>query len=107
MTVQYQLHFSRQPAFSGKPKVPAVPMRATAGHYDPESRACLCADLAAVRAALPARLRRAFDRAIVWYPGSGDIMRPAQAALRNARGRFIGTLYLQPIRDEVEVRYAS
>lgn len=98
--MQYQLHFTRQPTLRGKVKVAAVPMRATAGHYDPESRQCLCADLEAVRAALPARLRRAFDRATVWYPGSGDIMRPAHAALRNANGRFIGTLYLQPVNAE-------
>lgn len=102
MAIQYQLHFTRKPALHGKPKVRAVPMRASAGHYDPESRQCLCADLAAVRSALPVRLRKAFDRAIVWYPGSGDIMRPAHAALRNVHGRFIGTLYLQPINPAGE-----
>lgn len=107
MTVQYQLQFSRQPALKGKLKVPAVPMRATAGHYDPESRQCLCADVNAVRDALPTRLRKAFDRATVWYPQSGDIMRPAYAPLRNAHGKFIGTLYLQPFLAESEVRYAA
>jgi hypothetical protein len=106
MNVQYQLHFTRQPALFGKPKVPAVPMRATAGHFDPDSRQCLCADVAAVRNALPTRLRKAFDRATVWYPRSGDIMRPAHAALWDARGKFIGTLYLQPFLASAESRHA-
>ena len=34
------------------------------------------------------------------------LARPAYAALRNAQGRFIGALYLQPFRADAEASYA-
>lgn len=85
----------------GKPNVRATPAK-LAGHYDLASGQIVCADRDAVRACLPYQLRKAFDRAGVWYPSSPGAPVTAEdkwhayADLYSARKRYLGTVRMIP-----------
>lgn len=81
-----------------KAVVKAVPSD-LAGHLDPgatEPR-IVRPDAEAVREALPAHWRKAWDRGRgrFWFPNDGGL---AYCAIKNARGHHIGTVYANPPR---------
>lgn len=92
----------------GRPSVRAVPSAGLSGHYDPSSGTVVCADRAAVREALPYRLRPAFDRALVWYPSRpGEPVSTtnewhAYADLKGCRGGYLGTVRMVPRVESTE-----
>lgn len=110
MTVTWSIHPSDGNGTFNKFTVPSV--QATfAGHWDSASRTLVAPDNAAVRAALPYRLRKAFDRAIpesgkggFWFgkDGPGEAIRQSfgHLTLTAARGRrILATLYAIPITE--------
>lgn len=54
-------------------------------------------DLAELRECLPARWRKAFDRAGYPWWNAHDASKPAHMTLRTAKGDLIGTLYLSRV----------
>lgn len=103
MTVRWSIHPSDGNGTFNKFTVPSV--QATfAGHWDSASRTLVAPDNQAIRAALPYRLRKAFDRAIpesgkggFWFDGdTGN----GHVTLTAARGRrILATLYAIPITE--------
>lgn len=80
-----------------KAHIPAEKASGMVGHLGP--RGLVVPDRAAVAAALPYRFRKAFDRAgQFWFNRHRDSA-PATMMLSDRRGKYLTTLYLQPIRD--------
>lgn len=84
-----------------------------AGHWDRESRTLVAPDNDAIRAALPYRLRAAFERARgaakcggFWFGGNslgGPIRQQAgHMELRGYRGKHLATLYAIPVKEGSE-----
>lgn len=94
MPLLYSIHLSRHVKGFGKPCVRAVPTPAVSGHFDTETKAIVQPDKAAVRQALPPYWRKAFDRALIWFPKDGD--KPAHATLNGSRGQYLNTVYFLP-----------
>jgi len=92
--MEYLLLWSGQIRGMRKARIPAVDAPGMVGHIGP--RGLVNPDPAAVRATLPFRFRKAFDRAAVWYNRHHDAG-PAVIRLADRRGRPIATLYLQPL----------
>jgi hypothetical protein len=89
----YVLHLSKSRNGFGKPTVPAI-RSAHTGHYIAETGTTVKPDSAAIRAALPHYYRKAFDRACgaIWFDKHDD-NKPAYITLRDARGRYLNTVY--------------
>lgn len=87
--------------------VPSVPA-AMVGHWDRESRSLVAPDKAAIRAALPYRLRAAFDRTAgcFWFGGNslgGAVRQMAgHLPLYGYRGKLLATLYAIPVAESVQ-----
>lgn len=105
--LDFILHDSRG-HISGKPRVAAAPA-VFAGVYDTQSREILKPEPAAVRAALPYRWRRAFDRAAsgFWFDKESRVDEkghhrgaPPYIELRDYRGSWLNTVYAIPCRRE-------
>lgn len=81
-----------------KAHIPAVEAPGMTGHLGPHS--LVVPDRAAIAAALPYRFRKAFDRAGGFWFDKNRETSPAHVTLRDRRGKYLTTLYLQPIREE-------
>lgn len=105
MSVSFTLHTTPTP-LAGKPSVPSVP-GVLSGFYDETARDILVPDRNAVRAALPARWRRALDRSgAPWFDRNARILADGQViggaahmTLCGSRGRPLATLYFFPVRN--------
>lgn len=99
MVTLYSIHLSTHK--SGHVKGPVKAVRpAFAGHYRKVEDDILAPDLAAVRECLPYYYRKAFDRAgNPWFPQDDS---PAYVTLRDTRGRYLNTVYMQPYDFKVE-----
>ena len=56
-------------------------------------------DPVAFRAALPFRWRKAFDRDGAFWHDKRDNAAPAYTVLRDRRGRYLATVYCNPLRE--------
>lgn len=104
--VNWSIHPSNGLGTFPKFVVPSAPA-AMVGHWDRESRTLVAPDKAAIRAALPYRLRAAFDRtegSSFWFGGNslgGPVRQTAPYLdLRGYRGKHLATLYAIPIVKE-------
>ena len=90
--MHFTLLLSNHIASFGKPRVPAVDTGGMVGHY--VDGKCLTPDAAAVRAALPYRYRKAFDRAggCFWF-NAHDNWAPSCLRLIGSRGQWLNTVY--------------
>jgi hypothetical protein len=88
------------------PRVAAIPSQTGIGLYDPASREIWQPCRAAIRAALPARLRRHIATGCtVWHDSaarmdeSGRLVggNPPYMEIRNARGAYLATVYFLPV----------
>ena len=88
----FTLLLSDHIASFGKPRVPAVDTGGMVGHY--VDGKCLTPDGAAVRAALPYRYRKAFDRAggRWWYNKYADSA-PGYLRLIGSRGQWLNDVH--------------
>ena len=95
----YLFLWSGTPRGDRKARIPAIPAPGMIGHIGPHGLVVPCPD--AVRAALPARHRPAFDRreGDFWFDRDRN-NGPAALTLRDRRGRELTTIYCQPIADE-------
>ena len=95
----FTLHLSNSVAGFGKPRVPAIDTGGMVGHY--VDGKCLTPDGAAVRAALPYRYRKAFDRAgeCFWFHAH-DNSAPSYLRLIGSRGQWLNNVYAIPGSDE-------
>jgi hypothetical protein len=86
-----------------KARIPSTPAPGMIGHIGPLG--LVNPDPAAVRAALPYRFRKAFDRAgpYFWYDKYARVG-PAVLRLSDRRGKPLVTVYLQPLTAEEENR---
>lgn len=92
--MKYLLLWSGDVAGMKKVAIPAIENRGIIGHYD--GGQLVRPDLDSVRAALPYRLRAAFDRATIWYDKrQGDY--PAVVQLYRRRVASPIVIYLQPV----------
>jgi len=95
--MEFVIHYGANDS-AAKFRVPAVPGH-LAGIWDSEARLVCVPSNPAVRAGLPYRWRKAFDRSggTFWFPKSGKAWPAAPyCTLRNARGRHLATLYAIP-----------
>ena len=95
--MEFVIHYGANDS-AAKFRVPAKP-GVIAGIWDSEAREIYVPELSAVRAGLPYRWRKAFDRSggTFWFPKSGKAWPAAPyCTLRNARGRHLVTLYAIP-----------
>lgn len=84
-----------------KADIPATETQGISGHIGRYGLVVPCRD--SIRAALPYRFRKALDRAGgFWFDWSDD-KSPAHMQLSDRRGKYLTTLYLQPIREGVEI----
>ncbi len=93
--MEYLLLWSGDCKGMRKARIPAIPAQGITGHVG--RYGLIVPDCDAIRKALPARLRKAFDRAGgFWFDKMSNIS-PAAMSLADRRGKPIVTLYLQPI----------
>ena len=92
----YLLLFSTHPKGFGKPTVHAIPSTGFTGHLD-ENGKLVTPDMIAVREALPHYLRKSFDRTPCTSFNSRDNNLPAHKTLYSTRGKYLNTLYFQPL----------
>jgi len=99
----YVLHLSKSRDGFGKPRVPAL-RSAYTGHWIEETQTTVKPDMAAIRAALPHYYRKAFDRAFgLWFDKHNNEA-PAYITLKDARGRYLNTVYclLRKVESEAD-----
>lgn len=97
--MKYVLHLSRDVPGFGKPGVASYPAPAINGHLD-ENGELVVPHRAEVRAALPSRYRKAFDRdgGCFWY----DKNNPEAAChltLRDYRGKYLNQIHAFPVKS--------
>lgn len=95
--MEYSIHLSRAPGNWQKRRVPAV-QAMLVGHY--ENGNAYKPDREAVRAALPAMYRKAFDRDGAFWYDNDDNTKAAYSTLHDARGRYLNTIYAIPVWSE-------
>lgn len=95
MTRHYFIHLSRPVQGFTKSNVPAVEA-GVIGHYD--AGVPYAPSMADLRLALPYCYRKALDRSggSFWFDGNSND-KPAYLTLRDARGRFLNTVYAIPV----------
>lgn len=108
MAVLFSIHATPHPRGMGKPCVKAIEPLAPVGVFDQLAKRFLQPDKAAVREALPAQWRKAFDRSggNFWYvkgPNGTEIgetrfTKAPYLNLRDYRGRPLATIYALPYR---------
>lgn len=95
--MEYLLLWSGDKRGMKKSRIPAREHNGVYGHW--RDGKLFVPDLAAVRAALPFRYRKAHDRnAAIWFDRDSNDA-PATQHLSDSRGRPLLTLYLQPLKD--------
>ena len=94
----FTLLLSNHIAGFGKPRVPAIDTGGMVGHY--VDGKCLTPDGAAVRAALPYRYRKAFDRAGGRWRYNKHPPAPGYLKLIGSRGQWLNNVYAIPGTDE-------
>jgi hypothetical protein len=97
--MEYLLLWSGEARGMRKARIPAFESNGLAGHW--RDGKLWIPDAAAIRAALPFRYRAAFDRAcgVFWFDKRGKDF-PASMHLNSSRGKWLVTLYLQPLKGE-------
>lgn len=94
--MEYLLLWSGEKRGMKKARIPAKEHNGVYGHW--RDGRLYIPDLAAVRAALPFRYRKAHDRnAAIWFDRDRNDA-PAVRNLTDCRGRPLLTLYLQPLK---------
>ena len=97
--MEYLLLWSGDVRGMRKTRIPATEAQGVTGHIG--RYGLVIPDRQALRLALPYRFRKACDRAGgFWFDKFRDDS-PAHMELRDCRGRYLTTLYLQPIRKGV------
>ena len=104
--MQFAMILSGADAPTPAPRVAAVPSQTGTGVYDPDTREIWRPDDSAIRAALPARLRRyAASREFLrcWYDkgarieGGRCVPSLPYLEICDARGRLVETAYFAPV----------
>lgn len=93
--MQYLLLWSGEKRGMRKARISAVESRGLCGHWRNGALLVPCRD--SIRAALPYRYRKSFDRASMWYQDRG----PTVCHLASTRGKSLVTIYLQPLESTV------
>jgi hypothetical protein len=96
-TMEYLLLWSGDVRGMKKARIGHVLAEGVLCDYDAASNHPVAPDRVAVRAALPYRLRKAFDRNPSWTRQRDVENAPWTVALHTTRGKWITTLYLQPL----------
>lgn len=80
-----------------KARIAAITSHGMTGHLENDKLYVPCPN--ETRDALPYRLRAAYERGVgMWFDNNDDNL-PCHMALNDRRGRYITTIYLQPIRE--------
>lgn len=96
--MEYLLLWSGELRGMKKARIPAVAHAGLSGNW--RDGICYNPSRDSIRAALPYRLRAAFDRAAIWFDRHND-SKPCTAYLTSTRGKQLATLYFQPLKESL------